>query len=290
LRSGSSKIGQRIRAVSSGLTKGLFGYIFPIRRPAEEVHEMAVQSLERTFDILEILAQEKDGLGLTEIGKRVYLHKSTVFRLLSSLVTRGYIEKNPQTSAYRLSLKFIELCSSSLNNLELKTEALPSLKKLASLTTQAVYLAIRDAWEAIYIEKVETFESIRKYDIIGKRAPTYCTALGKALLTGLKEPEIRDIFQEIPLKPFTPNTITDLDELIQHVNAIRKRGWSEDNEEYEEGIRCIAAPIYDYRNCVIAAVSTSGPKNIISKEKSQTISQYVVEAAKDISKRTGYLP
>lgn len=249
-----------------------------------------VQSIDRTFDILEILAQEKDGLGLTEIGKRVCLHKSTVFRLLSSLVSRGYIEKNPQTAAYRLSLKFIELCSASLNSLELKTEALPSLKRLASLTTQAVYLAIRDGWEAIYIEKVETFESIRKYDIIGKRAPAYCTALGKVLLTGLEENEIRKAFQGIPLTPLTSNTITDLDELIQEVALVRTRGWAEDNEEYEGGIRCIAAPIYDYRNCVIAAVSTSGPKNIISKKKTEAISQYVMEAAKDISKRTGYLP
>jgi IclR family KDG regulon transcriptional repressor len=251
---------------------------------------MMVQSIDRTFDILEILAQEKDGLGLTEIGKRVCLHKSTVFRLLSSLVSRGYIEKNPQTAAYRLSLKFIELCSTSLNSLELKTEALPSLKRLASLTTQAVYLAIRDGWEAIYIEKVETFESIRKYDIIGKRAPAYCTALGKSLLTGLNEDEIRERFQGVKLTAFTSNTITGLERLIQEVDLVRERGWSEDNEEYEEGLRCIAAPIYDYRNCVIAAVSTSGPKNIISKEKTEVISQYVMEAAKDISKRTGYLP
>jgi len=251
---------------------------------------MIVQSVERTFDILEVLSHEKDGLGLTDIGKKVGLHKSTVFRLLSSLAGKGYIEKNPKTANYRLSLKFIELCSTFLNNLELKTEALPFLKKLASLTTQAVYFAILDDWEAIYIEKVDTFESIRKYDIIGKRAPSYCTALGKALLTGLNEDEIRKRFQGIPLTAFTSNTITGLERLIQEVDLIRARGWSEDNEEYEQGIRCISAPIYDYRNCVIAAVSSSGPKNIISKARKKAIVQYVVEAARDISKSMGYFP
>jgi IclR family KDG regulon transcriptional repressor len=250
---------------------------------------MIVQSVERTFDILEVLSHEKDGLGLTDIGKKVGLHKSTVFRLLSSLAEKGYIEKNPKTANYRLSLKFIELCSAFLNNLELKTEALPFLKKLASLTTQAVYFAILDGWEAIYIEKVETFESIRKYDIIGKRAPSYCTALGKSLLSGLSEDEIRERFQGIPLTPFTPNTITGLERLIQEVDLVRARGWSEDNEEYEEGFRCIASPIYDYRNCVIAAVSTSGPKNIISKDRDEEISQHVMDAAKDISKSMGYI-
>jgi IclR family KDG regulon transcriptional repressor len=251
---------------------------------------MIVQSVERTFDIIEVLSHEKDGLGLTDIGKKVGLHKSTVFRLLSSLAEKGYIDKNPKTANYRLSLKFIELSSTFLNNLELKTEALPFLKKLASLTTQAVYFAILDGWEAIYIEKVETFESIRKYDIIGKRAPSYCTALGKSLLSGLSEDEIRERLQGIPLTPFTPNTITSFDRLIQEVDLIRARGWSEDDEEYEEGLRCIAAPIYDYRNCVIAAVSTSGPKNIISKERDEEISRYVIGAARDISKSMGYLP
>jgi IclR family KDG regulon transcriptional repressor len=251
---------------------------------------MIVQSVERTFDIIEALSHEKDGLGLTDIGKKVGLHKSTVFRLLSSLAEKGYIDKNPKTANYRLSLKFIELSSTFLNNLELKTEALPFLKKLASLTTQAVYFAILDDWEVIYIEKVETFESIRKYDIIGKRAPSYCTALGKALLSGLSEDEIRERFQGIPLTSFTPNTITTLDRLIREVDLIRARGWSEDDEEYEEGVRCIASPIYDYRNSVIAAISTSGPKNIISKDKTKEISQYVVDAARDISKRMGYLP
>jgi IclR family KDG regulon transcriptional repressor len=251
---------------------------------------MIVQSVERTFDILEVLSHEKEGLGLTDIGKKVGLHKSTVFRLLSSLVEKGYIDKNPKTANYRLSLRFVELCSTFLNNLELKTEALPFLKKLASLTTQAVYFAILDGWEAIYIEKVETFESIRKYDIIGKRAPGYCTALGKSLLTGIGEDEIRERFQDIPLIAFTPNTITSLDRLIQEVELVRSRGWSEDNEEYELGSRCIASPIYDYRNCVIAAVSTSGPKNIISKDRDEEISQYVMEAAMDISKRMGYIP
>ena len=251
---------------------------------------MIVQSVERTFDILEVLSHEKDGLGLTDIGKKVGLHKSTVFRLLFSLAEKGYIEKNPKTANYRLSLKFIELCSTFLNNLELKTEALPFLKKLASRTTQAVYFAILDGWEAIYIEKVETFESIRKYDIIGRRAPSYCTALGKALLSGLREDEIRERFQGVKLTAFTSNTITGLERLIQEVNLVRERGWSEDNEEYEEGLRCIASPIFDYRNCVIAAVSTSGPKNIISEERAGEISQYIVEAARDISKRMGYIP
>jgi len=250
--------------------------------------ERTVQSIDRAFQILEVLALEKNGLGVTEIGNRVGLHKSTVHRLLTAMAERGYIEKNQDTGMYKLGLKFIELCSLYLNNIELKTEAQPYLRQLVTLSTQPVHLATLVDGEAVYIDKVESYNSIRMYSAIGRRVPVHCTAVGKALLSGKNESEIRKMLENKELAAFTSNTITNLEQLLQEVAEVKQRGWAEDDEEHEEGIRCIAAPIYDYRKQVIAAISTSGHKNIISKERTQEIVQYVTNAARDISRRMGY--
>jgi IclR family KDG regulon transcriptional repressor len=247
-----------------------------------------VQSIDRAFDILEALAVEKDGLGVTEIGNRVGLHKSTVYRLLTAMAEKGYIEKNEETGMYRLGFKFVELCSLYLNNVELKTEAQPYLRRLVALSTQPVHLATLVDGEVVYIDKVEGYNSIRMYSAIGRRVPVHCSAVGKALLSGKNEIEIRQMLDNKELNAFTPNTIIDLEKLLQEIKEVKFKGWAEDDEEHELGIRCIAAPIYDYRKQVIAAVSTSGNKNIISREKTQEIVHYVTSAARDISRRMGY--
>ena len=224
---------------------------------------------------------------LTEIGNRLDLHKSTVYRLLQALKERGYIEKSARGS-YRLGMEFIELSSLYLNNLELKTEAQPVLRELSSLSGNTAFLATLQESEVVYIDKMETHNSLRKYSIIGQRAPLYCTALGKSMLTGKSEEQIRRMYQGVDMKAFTTKTNTTLDALIEEVERIRRRGWSVDDEEYEEGLRCIGAPIRDYRAEVIAAVSTSGYTSVITRERVEEIAAYVVKAARDISQRMGY--
>lgn len=247
-----------------------------------------VQSIDRAFEILETLAVEKDGLGVTEIGNRVGLHKSTVHRLLTSMEERGYIEQNQDTGMYRLGLKFVELCSLYLNSVELKTEAHPYLRNLSVLTGQPVHLATLVDGEAVYIDKIENYNDIRMYSAIGKRVPLHCTAVGKILLSDKDLPQIQELLGHQELPKFTPNTIEDLGQLLEEINEIKKMGWARDDEEHELGIRCIAAPIYDYRKRIIAAVSASGNKNIISPHRDLEIAQYVLKAAGDISKRMGY--
>ncbi len=248
----------------------------------------SVQSIDRAFDILEVLATQKDGLGVTEIARRVGLHKSTVHRLLTSMASRGYIEKNDTNNSYRLGLKLVELCSLYLNSLELKTEAQPYLRKLSALTGQPVHLAIADDGEAVYIDKIESFNTIRMYSAIGKRIPLYCTAVGKVLLMGMEDWEIRELFKDKEFIPHTANTLRKIEELMDEIQKVREGGWAVDNEEHEEGIRCIAAPIYDYRNEIIAGVSTSGLKTIFTPDRDEEIAGYVVDAAVNISKRMGY--
>lgn len=247
---------------------------------------MKVQSLARTFNILELLSKEQQGLGLTDISNSVELHKSTVYRLLSALMERGYIEK--RDSKYKLGLEFVELCSLYLNSLELKTEAEPALRNLSMQTTQTVFLATQHEREIVYMDKVETFNSIRKYSIIGQRRPIYCTSIGKSFLFNMSNEEIQDFMKGEKFESRTKKTLKNIDELIRDVEKSRKRGWALDDEEWDENVCCIGAPIYDYRGIIIAAVSTAWHLNASGELKKEAVAAFVMEAAAEISKRMGF--
>lgn len=248
-----------------------------------------VQTIDRTLDIIELLANAKEGLGVTEIGQNIGLHKSTVYRLLTALSNRGYIEKDPKNSTYKIGLKFIEVSGLFLKKLELKTEALPFMRKLAEIIGQPVHLAILEGAEVVYIEKVELVNSIRMYSQIGRRVPAYCSAIGKILLAGLNTDSLREVLENIKFERFTPNTIISKRELLREIEQVKEKGWAVDNEEHEPNIRCIAAPIIDYTGKIIAAVSVSGESRIINYESDLEIAGHVIETARKISTRMGYI-
>jgi DNA-binding IclR family transcriptional regulator len=250
---------------------------------------VSVQSLDRAFDILELLAREQQPLALSDISRDLDLHKSTVYRLLDSLKKRGYIEKSDTTNLYRLGVGFIELSSHYLNKVEIKTEAEPFLRQLSQILERTVYLAIMQDNEVAYVDKYEQFDSLRKYSIIGQRRPLYCTSLGKALLFSRTDAEIREVFKDIKLKRYTDNTITKITDLIAEIERSRKRGFSRDNQEMAEGEQCIGAPIYDYRNEVIAAISVAWNGEFTSVDEKKAAS-LTTKTAREISVRLGYLP
>ncbi len=200
----------------------------------------SVQSIDRALSVLEALTGEREGVSLSRIAQRVDLHKSTTHRLLASLCQRGYAERLAGGD-YRLGRRVVELASMYLNQLELKTEAQPHLRKLLQQTTQPVHLAVLEGLEVIYIDKMETLHSIRMYSQIGLRSPAYCTGVGKALLSGLDEEELHARLEGVQLAFHTPNTVTDPEALLREIRRVKKRGWACDNEENELGIRCIAA-------------------------------------------------
>lgn len=249
--------------------------------------EKGVQVIDRVFDILELLTLEKEGLGVTDIGNRVGLHKSTVHRILSAMAERGYIEKVPSKPIYKIGLKLIEISSVYLNSVELKTEARPYLWELASKLNQPVHLAILDGTDAVYIEKVDVINSIRLYSQIGRRIPVFCSALGKSLLSGLNDVELEEVISKCSFEKITTNTV-GREELVRQVRETRNTGWSVDDEEHDEGIRCIAAPVFDYRRKVIAAVSIAGPVTVFPSENDPVTARIVKDISMEISMRMGY--
>lgn len=249
--------------------------------------ENGIQVIDRVFDILELLSQKEDGMGVTEIGRCLDLNKTTVHRIVNGILKRGYVEKTDR-GQYRLGLKFIALCSHRLNSIELTTEARPYLLALTNLYGQRCHLAILDGSYAVYIDKVEVERNLRMYSEIGRRVPVHCSALGKSLMFDKSAAEITAILDESGYEQKTSQTKTNADELLWEITQSARKGWSIDDGENEEGIRCIAAPVRDYSGKIIAAVSISGPVNVVSEEKLDEIAAKVMETADAISKRIGY--
>lgn len=246
-----------------------------------------VQSIERALDIIEVLADYQDGLGVTEIGERIGLNKSTVHRILSTLMSRGYVNKT-EKGAYRLGINLIEVVSCYINSLELQTEARPYVAQITAELGLTSHLGVLDGDQVIYIEKMDVFSNVRMYSQIGVRVHAYSCSLGKCLLSNYSAAQIRTIMKDCSFIKFTEKTIGSVDELIADLDLVRHRGWSIDDEESEKGHRCIGAPIYDYRGDIIAAISASGPISILTEDRIQQVAEYVKKQALKISSSMGY--
>ena len=248
-----------------------------------------VQSLERAIMLLEELARHQDGCGITYLSSLTGLHKSTVHRILNTLAVKGYIEKNAETEKYSLGMKFLYLSSAILDQMDIRKIAKPLLEELCSKTGEVVHLSIMDDGEAVYIDKVENpHKSIRMYSQIGKRVPLHCTGVGKILIAWLPDKDVEAILEKHGMEPFTPYTITDIEKMKEHLKMIRKMGYAFDEMEHEEGIRCVAAPIYDIKGKVIASVSVSGPVLHVTKERMPELIKEVIKTAEEISYHLGY--
>ncbi len=255
----------------------------------KKIPDQLVQSLDRAIDIIEKVIESNRGYGVTELSNSLGLHKSTVYRLLATLAYRGYVEKNDKNDRYRPGVKMIEISSSVLNNYELRTKIKPYLIQLRQKTKETVHLGILDNLEVVYIDKVETNETIRMYSRVGKRAPLHCTSLGKVLIAYTRDEQlVNDLIGNKGLKGYTDNTIIDSDKFKDHLKEIRKRGYAVDNEEHEKGIRCISAPIFDFSGDLIAAFSIAGPTTRMTKKRVDELVSLVKTFSRDISTSFGY--
>jgi DNA-binding IclR family transcriptional regulator len=251
--------------------------------------EYVVQAVDRALDILEAFNYHNEELGVTELSHKLNLHKNNVFRLLASLETRGYIEQDKKTGNYRLGLKTFEVANVFLHHLGLRRQARPILEDLVSKCNETAYLAVTDGADVVYVLMHETSHTVRVIPRLGHRLPAYCTASGKVQLAFESEDRLVQLFRERPLRKLTENTITDPDQLRQHLAEVVQQGFAVDNEELEYGVRCLAAPVRDYSHRVVAGVGLSGPVSRFSLDRIRTeLVPLVREAGTKISQRLGY--
>ena len=255
----------------------------------KEKSEYIVQSVDRALDILEAFNYQEEELGVTELSQKLGLHKNNVFRLLATLECRGYIEQEKKTGNYRLGIKTFEVANIFLHHLGLRRQARPILEELVSRCDETAYLAILDGPEVVYVLMHETSQTVRIVPRLGHRLPAYCTAAGKIQLAYESRDHVTQIFEGHPLKKYTGNTIDNLEKLLNHLKDVARLGYAIDNEELEQGVRCIAAPVKDYSNRVVASVGLSGPVPRFSMERiEKELVALVRDAAMKISQRLGY--
>ena len=248
-----------------------------------------VQVLDRALSVLEALARRPDAeCSLGEISEEVALHKSTVHRLVMVLERHRLVLRNASTGRYRLGLKLFELGAKAIAGNDLREQTRPYLSRVMSATGETVHLCILDDAEVLYIDKVEPHKIVRLSSSIGRRSPAYCTSVGKAMLAYLPLGEVDDILGRVELSQRTRHTITSPASLHAELAETRDRGYAIDDEENEEGVRCVGAAVLDYSGRPIAAISVSGPAFSITRDKVETVAQPVVSAAQTLSAQFGF--
>jgi len=223
-----------------------------------------------------------------ELCNALKLHKSTVHRLMMVLEQHRFVDKNPETGRYRLGLKLFEFGSKAIGALDLQRHSKPYLNRLLLEIDETVHFCILDDGQVLYIAKVEPQRSVRMACTVGSRAPAYCTAVGKAMLAELPDTEVNSIIRRRGLKAITRNTLTTAAELKAELKAVRIRGFAIDDEEKEEGLRCVGAAVRGHSGRLIAAISVSGPAFRVTKERIPDIGRAVMAAAGDLSEELGY--
>jgi DNA-binding IclR family transcriptional regulator len=246
-----------------------------------------VQVVDRALAALDVLANRSSECSLAEMCIALGLHKSTVHRLMMVLEQHRLVDKSPETGRYRLGLKLFEFGSKAVAALDPRRHARPYLDRLQRELAETVFFCILDDGQVFYLDKVESQQSIRTACTVGSRAPAYCTAVGKAMLAELPDAEVNDIVRRWGLKAITANTITTAAALRAELRAVRSRGYAIDNEEKEEGLRCISAAVRGHSGKLFAAISVSGPAFRITKGRIPEIGQVVMRAANDLSVEFG---
>ena len=247
-----------------------------------------IHVIDRAAQILDCFGFEHQELSVSEIGAKTNLHRSTAHRILMALEYNDLIQQNPENGKYRLGIKLFRLGHQAVSHLNLREICRPFLTRIMNETKETVHLAVLDEDQVLYLDKVEGPHALRMPSRVGRRIPTYCTSLGKAMLSCLDDQEVKDIFRNQVLRPFTANTVKTASQLLYDLRMIRKRGYSIDNEEIEIGLRCVGAPIKDYTGAMVGAISAAAPSARLSGQKVHTVGRLVVTTAEGISEKLGY--
>jgi IclR family acetate operon transcriptional repressor len=242
----------------------------------------------RALTLLEALGDSRGEIGIADLSKRVGFHVSTAHRLLATLVAQGYVRQNPDTGRYGLGAKAFHLAESYLGQIDLRRVARPVLEQLSQETGETANLVILDGREALYLDKVESPQSLRIFSRIGRRAPLHCTAVGKVLLAWRPKAEQSALLGRGPFDGLTPRTITSLSHFRLELERVHEQGYALDLEECEAGANCIAAPVRNAQGRVEASLSVSGPSVRLTLKRMEELMPLMRRLAKEVSSQLGY--
>lgn len=254
----------------------------------KDPNEYNVRAVERALQILDCFDDDHSEMGISEIAHVVGLHKATAYRIVTTLVNYGYLEWIPESQKYKLGLELSNLGYKVIRRMDLRREALPYMKKMVEEWDETCDLSIFDQGRVFYIEVLRGNHALTIAAAVGQRLPAHCTASGKLFLAFLP-PEELDAILSRPLTAYTNNTITSPEMLCDQLKIIRERGYSVDNEEYELGICAVAAPIFNRKGTVIAAIGGPSPTSRMTPERITEIAEAFKQVGQAISRRMGYV-
>jgi IclR family acetate operon transcriptional repressor len=249
----------------------------------------SVQSLERAFDLLEALGAGGE-LGVTELATRTGLVPSTAHRLLHTLAKRGYVSQSSESGRYLLGYKIVEVASGLERRLErLRVVSRPHLERIQRETSETVNLVVLDADRVVYVDQVEGSRNVRMFTTVGTSVPAHTTGSGKAIMANSPREVVLALYGDRePLERLTARTLITIDELESDFARIRRRGYAVDNEEHEEGVGCVASPVFDHAGRPCAAISVSGPTARILHGNTAALGALLAEHAAEVSAALGH--
>ncbi len=249
---------------------------------------LSYQSLKRGLLVIEVIADFGGSASVSEIARKTALPRSTVHRLLRSLIEFGYLVQDGEARPYKLTPKLFQLTRRTWTQAQLAEISVPFLDELSSRTGEGTSLAILREGVVTIVAKRDSEGPVRVVQKVGATRPIYCSAVGKTLAAWLPERELDGIISRIVFEQMTPKTITTPAAFRRELARIRETGFAIDNEEHIEGIRCIASPVRDESGEVCASLCVVGPKNRLSLRRLKELRKSLAAVASDLSVRLGY--
>jgi IclR family KDG regulon transcriptional repressor len=252
-----------------------------------EKSNYVIQAVAHALDVLEQFHGDGE-LGVTELSKRLKLHKNNVFRILATLESRGYIEQNRSTENYRLGTKCLQIGQTYLQHMGLLQQARPIMVEVVKACRESVYVAVMRKGKVVPLDMVESDQPVRIISHVGENLPLYCTAAGKVHLAFEPDEEIQRCFPD-HLGQHTERTITDRQVLMEQLKKVASTGYAIDDGEYLTDVRTVAVPIKDYTRTVVGSLAVSGPAYRIPNGRiEQEIAPLMMKAGRELSSRLGY--
>lgn len=248
----------------------------------------SVASVAKALRIVEMLAEARDDLSVTELAEALRWHRSTAYRFLQSLVQSGWVSRNPANDHYRLTFRIVNLANSVVNRIDIRQVARPHLLDMVEATGFDAHLAVMGEGEVVFLDRVDCGQPAGSQFHIGRRAPAYATAVGKAMLTGLDGGQVIRLYGSGELRRYTPATIDSVDKLVRELSTVRAQGYAFDRGEHNEGVYCVGAPIRDHSGHIVAALSASGGAQRFRKVDVPALGAKVIATARQISRALGY--
>jgi len=249
-----------------------------------------MKSLKKVIDILDYLSDAERDMGVTELSVKLNLPKSTVYRILKDLLEYSMVEQEKDTSRYRIGLRLLKYSNSLLRSFDLRQIAKPVLKRVCNETGETTLLTVWKNDQGFCIDSIFSSQNINIsfFVEIGREMPCHCTAGSKIILANQSLEDIQRIINKKHFLKYTPNTIVDPKKLMKHLLEIKDKNYAICDEELQEGIKAIAAPIKDINGKTIASITITGLAQRMTSKNMGRLIKLVTDAGKEISKRLGY--